>query len=146
MREWDGTKNSQRVALVENADAGDRAREVAIALAQRLEQASVLTRRIAWSSDMLHLHGETCIMLTDLESALLKDPPKAEDLAIVHSILSQAECILWVFGPVEPETAKVTDLARRAWNKTTIQLRTLELDNLDSDTCADLVLRVLRYR
>lgn len=138
----------QEVTLIESASPSELARGVAAAIAQRLEDASVPTKRFYWGSDVSQLEGQACIVLTDLESALLKEP-SPKDLAALQLLLSHAKSLLWVSGPLGPDAALVTGLARSVRNEVAgLQLRTLELTNLpisEPDTCADCVCRVFRY-
>ncbi|PHH63522.1 hypothetical protein CDD81_5803 [Ophiocordyceps australis] len=139
-------QESRHITLVESANPSTLAQAVAAAVAQRLHHASISTSRFAWGSDTCQLKGRQCIMLTDLEAALLKDPSPT-DLAGVQSLFSHAEQILWVSGPLGPDAALITGLARTVRNEAAgIQLRTLELADValaDADACADAVCRVL---
>ncbi|PHH81292.1 hypothetical protein CDD82_1123 [Ophiocordyceps australis] len=136
---------AQQVALIETANPSKLAQAITAAVAQRLQDASISASRLSWPCDVSQLKGRKCIVLADLETALLKDPSPA-DLAAVQSLFSHANQTLWVSGPLGPDAALITGLARTVRNEAVgIQLRTLELADValtDADACADAVCRV----
>ncbi|OAA35189.1 Beta-ketoacyl synthase [Metarhizium rileyi] len=139
----------QQVTLIESADASEMAQGVAEAVAQRLQEASIPTKRVHWGCDVSQLKGQPCIVLTDLQSALLKDLAP-EDLAALQSLFLHAESTLWVTGPLGPDAALITGLARSVCNEAAgVQIRTLEVTDLPISAAAgyaDMVARVFRYR
>ncbi|KID74173.1 Reducing polyketide synthase hmp8 [Metarhizium brunneum] len=141
-------RQPQQVTLIESANASATAQAIAAAVAQNLEKASIPTKRVRWGSDVSQLKGQPCIVLTDLESALLKDPAP-EDLAALQSLFSNAESTLWVSGPLGPDAALITGLSRSVCNEAAdVHIRTLEVTDLPgpgADSYADLVTRVFRY-
>lgn len=141
-------RQPQQVTLIESANASATAQGIAAAVAQNLEKASIPTKRVRWGSDVSQLKGQPCIVLTDLESALLKDPAP-EDLAALQSLFAHAESTLWVSGPLGPDAALITGLSRSVCNEAAdVHIRTLEVTDLPgpgADSYADLVTRVFRY-
>lgn len=139
----------QQVTLIESASPSVLAQGVAAAVTQRLQEASIPTKRVHWGSDVSQLRGQPCIVLADLQSALLKDPTP-EDLTALQSLLLHAESTLWVSGPLGPDASLVTGLARSVCNEAAgVQIRTLEVADLpitEADSYADLVSRVFQYR
>lgn len=139
-----GKHDARMITLVEPLNPSVAAQSVVAALDQRLADASVPTQRFRWGSDVSPLKGQSCIVLIDLEEAHLKST-STNDFAAVQSILSQADNVLWVSGPLGPDSALMTGLARSTRNEIAgLQLRTLEFtDELftNTDRSSDLIVR-----
>ncbi|KAK2592072.1 hypothetical protein QQS21_010233 [Conoideocrella luteorostrata] len=141
-------RQPQQVTLIESANASVMAQEVVAAVAQRLREMSIPTKRVCWGPDVSQLRGKPCIVLTDLESALLKNLTP-EGLSALESLFSHAESTLWISGPLGPDAALITGLSRSVCNEAVgVRIRTLEVTDLpilEADSYADLVTRVFQY-
>lgn len=139
----------EEVVVVESANSSSVARSLATVLTQKLARKSIRTRRFLWGSDVSELKGQFCIVLTDLEEALLKDPT-AKDFGDVQSLILQAGRLLWVSGPLGPDSALMTGLARSVRNEVPgIQFRTLQVEDreiTEADAFSDLIVRVWQYK
>ncbi|ODA80867.1 hypothetical protein RJ55_03827 [Drechmeria coniospora] len=144
----DGQAKLEHVSIVVSAAASSRAQRVASAIATRLEE-SCTVHIVRWGPDASKLKGQTCIILTDLESALLKDLA-SEDLTNLQTLLSLAESTLWVSGPLGPDAALITGLVRSVRNEAVgVQLRTVEMTDVplsEAEEYADAVSRIFHYR
>lgn len=142
------SQTGQIVTLVESLNPSTAAQSLVATLDQRLTNASIPTQRFRWGSDISQLKGQSCIVLLDLEDAHLKNP-SAQDLAAVQFLLSQANNVLWVSGPLGADSALMTGLARSARNEIAgLQLRTLEFSDelmTTTDSFSDFIARVWNY-
>ncbi|KAL1982812.1 hypothetical protein VTN96DRAFT_872 [Rasamsonia emersonii] len=146
-KEEKGAKDDEEITLVEAPNPSPAAQRLATELVQQLALRSIRTRRFTWSlDDVTALKAQSCLVLTDLEAALFKNPSR-EDFASAQSMILQADRLLWVSGPcLGPDSALVTGLARCLRNEVPgIRFRTLQVLGTpltEAQAFANLVLRV----
>lgn len=137
----------KEIVILEAREPSPAAQKVATQIAQELDDLSVRTNRLLWGSDMSQLNSKACIVLTDLERALLVDATEADFLAAQQMIL-QAESLLWVSGALGPDSHLVSGLARSIRNEVAgIKFQTLQVNSTPLESVhefASMVVRVLR--
>lgn len=137
----------QEIVLVEAYEPSVAAQKVASQISQELEEFSIRISRFPWGSDVSQLNGKSCIVLTDLEKALLLQA-SSEDFHAVQQMILQAESLLWVSGNLGPEAHLVSGLARSVRNEVAgINFRTLQVSGTSLESAhefASIVLRVFR--
>ncbi|KAJ5403181.1 hypothetical protein N7509_003052 [Penicillium cosmopolitanum] len=138
---------AKEIFLVEACEPSPAAQEVASQICRELEKLSIRTIPFRWGSDVAQLHSKSCIVLTDLEKALLQDVSSADFHAAQQMIL-QAEGLLWVSGALGPDSHLISGLARSVRNEVAgIKFRTLQVNGTPlefSHEFASMILRVLQ--
>lgn len=132
---------------MEACEPSPAAQQVASQISQELEKLSIRTSRFRWGSDVSQLNSKSCIVLTDLEKALLLQASSADFRAAQQMVL-EAESLLWVSGALGPDAHLASGLARSVRNEVAgIKFRTLQVNGTPLEMAhefASMVLRVLQ--
>lgn len=139
------TDTANELILVLPPRISDQCAEIILRLEQVLVPRKIPTSRVLWTGNPTSLLGKSCIILTDLEKAILEDISKANFDALQQAIL-HAENLLWVSGDIGPEASLVTGLARSIRNEIPgTQFKTLQITKTPFDLFPDMIDRVFGY-
>lgn len=142
-----GNTLSEEIYLVEASHPSPAAQKITEQISQELEKLSISAIRFQWGSDVSQLNSKTCIVLTDLEKSLLLQASSTDFQAAQRMIL-EAESLLWVSGPLGPDSHLASGLARSIRSEVAgIKFRTLQITCTPVESAvqfSSMVLRVLQ--
>lgn len=132
-------QSSEEYVLVESPQAKTEQRNIVGQLEGLLGKSST---RVTWGSKLPTLEGKACIILTDLESAILRDISR-DDFEYLQQIVTGSEKILWVSGVTGPDRSLIAGLARTIRNESAgQQFDVLEIDNPPTEALPELINRI----
>ena len=137
--------SANELILVLPSTTSEECGEMISRLEQVLVPRNIPTSRVQWAGNPTSFLGKSCIILTDLQKAILGDVSKA-DFDALQEVILHADSLLWVSGDVGPEASLVTGLARSIRNEIPgMQFKTLQITKTSLDLFPEMIDRVFGY-
>ncbi|KAL2831410.1 hypothetical protein BDW59DRAFT_182083 [Aspergillus cavernicola] len=116
---------TDEIVILEAANPSAISESVATEIADKLQAASIASKRMTLDGPLSDLKGKRCISLLEMESSLLEDISQ-ESFDALKQILLETSSLLWFVGFDGPAASLITGLARSIRNEIAgLQLCTL---------------------